>query len=322
MNRHIAAIGESMIEIKPELLAPTKARASAQMGYGGDAMNFCVYLARLGCTPHFVSAMGDDPTSDWLVSLWHQEGVNCELVDRVKGAVPGLYLIDTDAHGERSFFYWRDQAPARQLLAEPADRERIFGALAKFPYVYLSGITLAILDRQARTYLFDFLADYRRAGGRVIFDNNYRPRLWPSTKAAATAFEHAYRCTDIALPTLDDELAVFGDATAHSTLQRIGDWGCGEIALKVGADGALISNGHTITEVPAVQVDTVVDTTSAGDSFNAGYMAARLAEQAPEQAALLGHALAAQVVQHPGAIVPGTVTDPLKHKLDAAKTSP
>ena len=117
---------------------------------------------------------------------------------------PTLFT-DTDAVGERAFL-WRDQAPAKRLFDDAENADRIFSALAAFDYVYLSGITLAILTEVSRDRLLGWLSEYRKAGGKVICDNNYRPRLWSSTDAARACYSELHAPTDIALPTFDDEV--------------------------------------------------------------------------------------------------------------------
>ena len=70
-------------------------------------------LARLGTATDYITALGDDSWSDELLSAWHREGVGTEKVLRIPGRLPGLYIIQTDAKGERRFSYWRDSAPVR-----------------------------------------------------------------------------------------------------------------------------------------------------------------------------------------------------------------
>src|SRR4051812_50110599 len=79
--------------------------------YGGDTLNTAIYLARLGVAVDYVTALGDDPWSDEMIAGWAAEGIGTEQVARVPGRVPGLYIIQTDARGERSFLYWRGNAP-------------------------------------------------------------------------------------------------------------------------------------------------------------------------------------------------------------------
>ena len=298
----IAAIGECMLELSRRPHVGASGQSNTALSYGGDTLNTVVYLSRLGLSVSYVTALGDDPLSSEMIESWQQENIDCSLVDRHDGAVPGLYFIDTDAAGERSFLYWRDQAPAKRLFDDAENADRIFSALAAFDYVYLSGITLAILTEVSRDRLLGWLSEYRKAGGKVIFDNNYRPRLWSSTDAARACYSELYALTDIALPTFDDECLVFGQASEEACLERLLDAGVSEIVLKLGAQGCRVRTNSEDQRISAYSV-TTRDTTAAGDSFNAGFLAQRFAGETLTSSADFGCQLASIVVQHPGAII-------------------
>lgn len=300
----IASIGECMIELSEQ----SEGGGRMQRTFGGDTLNTAVYLARClrdsAAEVHYVTALGDDPFSDEMLAGWRAEGVHTRLVARLPGRLPGLYIIRTDAGGERSFHYWRSAAAARDLLRD-GRAEALGEALASFDLIYLSGITLGILDSDSREQLFALLEALRRGGSRVAFDSNYRPRLWPDQAAAREATTRAYRLADFALPTFDDEAALFGDAEAGTTIRRLHALGVAEVAVKRGGEPCLVSTqGRASVEVPAERAVRPVDTTAAGDSFNAAYLAARLTGAEPEAAAAAGHRLAAKVVTAKGAIVP------------------
>ena len=293
----VAALGECMIEMfrRPD--------GSLTMGFGGDTLNTAVYLARLGTPVDYVTALGDDTISEDMIAAWAAEGVGTGHVLRVPNRLPGLYLIETDASGERRFLYWRDRAPARELFALPQTPE-LSKALEGYGIVYLSGISIAILGEQGRERLFEVLQRVRARGGKVAFDTNWRPRLWPDIETARVAFDRMLRLTDIALPGVTDLLDLYGDADADAVLARVRDAGVSEIVLKLEQPGCVVIENGEAVEVPALKVATVVDTTAAGDSFSAGYLAARLRGEGPADAARAAHRLAAAVIQHRGAIIP------------------
>lgn len=303
MGQNIALIGECMLELTRQTAAQVGRSLPMNLSYGGDTLNSAVYLARQGVAVDYVTALGDDPMSSWMVEHWRGEGVGCDLVDFQQNAVPGMYLVETDGQGERSFYYWRDSAPARRLFDDSAKADRLFAQLADHACLCLSGISLAIYSESSRQRLFAKLAEYRSTGGKVIFDSNYRPKLWPDEQLTRQSYEAMYRLTDIALPTIEDEQQVFGDADQNAVVERLQSWGVDEIALKMGPGGCLVVTGETQELVAAKKV-AVVDTTSAGDSFNAGYLAARLKGQCVSDAAKAGHRLASVVIQHQGAIIP------------------
>ncbi|TDG11300.1 sugar kinase [Seongchinamella unica] len=303
MAKNIALIGECMLELTHQTGAPGGRCLPMNLSYGGDTLNAAVYLARQGIAVDYVTALGDDPMSAWMTEQWRSEGVACGLIDYQADTVPGLYLIETDKQGERSFYYWRESAPARRLLDDPVKAKHLFSQLEERDWLCLSGITLAIFSEAARQRLYDALADYRRHGGRVAFDSNYRPKLWPSRESTREAYEAMYRLTDLALPTIEDEQLVFGDAEQSDIVDRLQSWGVSEIALKMGEHGCLVVTDQD-RELVAANPVRVVDTTSAGDSFNAGYLAARLKGLSAADAAAVGHRLASVVIQHSGAIIP------------------
>lgn len=302
MSVKIAVIGECMIELSEN-------KGSIERHFGGDTLNTAVYLTRANpdVAVHYVSALGTDPMSGTMLAQWQQEGVNTDLVQRLDHKLPGLYLIETDERGERIFHYWRSDAAARYWLQTPKASE-ICQQLKLFDYIYLSGISLAILSPADRLILLQVLGDCRAAGARIAFDNNYRPRLWESKEVARGAYAAMLALTDLAFLTLDDELALWGDGEETQCLARAHTLGVNEIVVKRGAEPCLIVQPSCHSEVPAVSLakESVIDTTAAGDSFSAGYLASRLAGQSVAESAHYAHLLASTVIQYRGAIIPLT----------------
>lgn len=293
----IATLGECMIE-----LARDRDGRLVQ-GYGGDTLNTAVYLARLGAKIDYVTALGDDPYSEGMIQAWQIEGVGTDLVIRVPGRLPGLYMIETDTRGERRFFYWRESAPARQLF-ELSQSSQLLDALADYDVLYLSGITLSLYSETGREVLIGLLAKARDRGCRVAFDSNYRPRSWPDKDAARRIFTQMLERVDIALQTFEDEQALFGDMDPSAAMKRLHGLGITEVVIKLGAQGCMVSSPEGEATVPTSVVDNPVDTTAAGDSFNAAYLAARLCNVPPAEAARNGSRLAGEVICHRGAIIP------------------
>ena len=297
--KRVAAIGECMVELR-DLGA-----GKMERGFGGDTLNTAVYMARQAsgsASVDYVTALGDDPFSDEMLEAWQKEGLNTSLVARLPGRRPGLYVIKTDETGERSFFYWRGEAAARDLLKDPFGLKAV-ESLVGYDLVYLSGITLGILDGESRSRLFSLLDEIKAEGGRVAFDGNFRPALWPSFDVARAEMEKALRRSDIALPSFDDEASLFGDGSPEETLERLRGLGVREAVVKNGAETGLLLSENQVTAVTPKKVIEVVDTTAAGDSFNGAYLAARLLGRTAVEAVAEGHKLAAYVVARRGAIV-------------------
>ena len=296
----VALFGECMIELQGE------AFGAMRQTFGGDTLNTAVYLALSGAArgvrATYATGLGDDRYSEEMLRRWQLEGVGTELVRLLPGRVPGLYTISVDERGERTFTYWRDSSAARAYFdATETPLEQAADALDA---LYFSGISLAILSPAARERLFEVARRIRSKGGRVIFDNNYRPRLWADAPTAQAAFAQSLALSDVALVTLDDEQLLYGDASLAESRERSLTAPCGEVVIKQGGAPVIVRlAGAEPIEVPAVRVERVVDTTAAGDSFAGAYLAARLSGASAVDAAAAGSRLAAQVIQHRGAIV-------------------
>ncbi|MGF1751073.1 sugar kinase [Vibrio cionasavignyae] len=312
--KHIAILGECMIELNG------KPFGEMHQTFGGDTLNAAVYLTR-SCALNaklrdikvsYVSALGTDSISDGMLSRWQEEGIHTELVLRDNQRTPGLYLIQLDDAGERTFLYWRNQSAARYLLQHP-NFKAIETQLMNVDMVFVSGISLAILSLQDRQALLALLTRLQTHGIEIAFDSNYRPALWPSDnlETVKTDYQAMYQITNLALVTFDDEQLIWGDVSPQDTLSRLHQLGVNKVVVKLGKDGCLVGDRtqnetYSVTTTP---VSRVVDTTSAGDSFNGGFLSCYLAGGSLKQSCQRGNALAGVVIQHRGAIIPTDATD-------------
>lgn len=296
----LAVVGECMIELQ-------RNAGGMACRFGGDTLNTAVYLRRLLDPARFdiayVTGLGEDALSGEMMDAWRDEGIATRWVQRLPDKLPGIYMIETDARGERRFHYWRKDSAARYWLHGP-DADAVRNGIAGADCVYFSGISLAILSPSDRAILFELLEQARAGGARVVFDNNYRPRLWESRDAACDAFDRAFALTDIALVTLEDDEALYGVAQAETVCARLLAQGVGEVVIKRGEKSCLVATRDERHECTPPEVADIVDTTAAGDSFAAAYLAARLTGAGLAAAAQAGHRLAAAVIRHPGAIIP------------------
>lgn len=296
-GRRVACLGECMMELR------TRPDGLLSRAFGGDTLNTAVYLARLGVPVAYVTALGDDDFSTEMLRDWEAEGVDTAHVRRLPGSLPGLYIIETDAAGERRFLYWRDSAPVRRLF-DPAHAAATGAALAGAGLVYLSGITLSLFTGSAREGLFAALVHARAAGARIAFDTNFRLRGWPDLAEARAVYDRMAALSDVVLAGCEDIAALTGEGDPEAVLAWLDRAAVAEAVVKLVRPGCLVRADGRVEEVPVPVTVTPLDTTAAGDSFAAGYLAGRLAGREPTAAALEGHRLAAAVIAHPGAIIP------------------
>lgn len=297
MGRFVS-LGECMVELSQA------GEGLLRQGFAGDTLNTAWYARALlpaDWAVEYATVVGSDPLSDRMTAFIAEAGIGTDHIGRHPERAPGLYMISLAA-GERSFTYWRDRSAARTLADDAGWLARVF---AGADLIYISGITLAILAPEGRTRLRDELAKARRAGAKVAFDPNIRPRLWTDPQTMRAEISAAAAISDILLPSHDDEAAHFGDLSPLATAQRYLALGAREVLVKNGG-GVMVAAeaGQAPVALPALPRITPVDTTGAGDSFNGGYLAARLTGAEMPTAAAAGHHVAARVIGHHGALMP------------------
>ncbi|MGB3811828.1 MAG: sugar kinase [Shinella sp.] len=296
MAGRLLAIGECMVELMQA------EGGLMRKSFAGDTFN-AAYYARLylpsDWTVDYFSAVGKDMISDEMLAFMQERGIGTEHVARLDGHAPGLYMIHLK-DGERSFSYWRSVSAAK-LLARDGDRLR--KAIEASDIIVFSGITLAILPAEDIETLLSELRRAKAAGKRVVFDPNIRPRLWDDADRMRAAITEGARAATLLMPSLDDETTHFGDASLEETIARYRALGVAGQVVKDGSEGATLVFGDERSHVPSAKVEKIVDTTSAGDSFNGAFLARLATGASPEDAARFAADVAAAVIQHHGALV-------------------
>ncbi len=302
----VLSIGEAMIEMAA--VEPCTYR----QGYAGDTLNTIWHMAQLlhgmaqaGC----VTRIGTDKFSDRFAEEMSADGLEVSGVSRDPKRRMGLYLIDLEGV-ERSFHYWREESAARHLAD---DQVELSARFAGAKLIHLSGITLAILGAEARASMFSALAEARLGGAKVSFDPNIRRQLWSSEDEIRSTVSRMVEMTDIALPSFEDDEALWRDTTPIDTIARYRAQGVGEVVVKNGPDAVHYAHRDGSERIKTPFVDDVRDTTGAGDAFNAAYLAARLMGWECGAAIALGQKLSAKVIATFGARVrPRFIIAPLR----------
>lgn len=295
--RIFLGLGECMVE-----LAPTS-DGTLRQGFAGDVFNTLWYSAQAlgaGWQVRFQTALGIDSLSEEMIAFAQKSGIDCSTVPRLPGTMPGLYMIRlTD--GERSFLYWRGQSAARRMMD---DADLVATEMTRAAVIYLSGITLAILPPEARAALVALMAQARDIGALVVFDPNIRPALWDSADTMRIVLSQAAAAASLVLPSHDDEASAFGDASPEQTASRYHDAGTPIVVVKNGPAPVLTQSEQGVSSYDTPPLaGPLIDSTAAGDSFNAGFLAEFLRSSDIGMAVRAGQRLAASVVQGRGALV-------------------
>ena len=284
--------------------------------FAGDVFNTGIYIKRCvkdQAKVNFLTTIGKDENSNEMLAMMEQESLETNLVYQSTSAQMGLYLINVDDEGERSFSYWRETSAAKQVvrfLSDDLDNP----ALNNVDSFFFSGISIAILSERDRQKLWRFIFELKATGTKIIFDPNYRPTLWSTLNETRAAYAAAFELADIALPGVDDHMVLYNAKNAEDVAGFLEQFAINEIIIKNGSQGMLLSVDGIRTYVDVDPVKNVVDTTSAGDAFNGAYLSARLLGRTAEQAANFAAKASACVIQHKGAIVDETVFS--QHLID------
>lgn len=275
-----------------------------RMGFAGDVLNTLWYarasLPETGWRTALLTRLGTDPFSARMRNFLARHGLDTAYVGTDEKRSVGLYAIDLSPTGERRFSYWRSSSAARGLADDAA---ALAEAIDAADVVYFSGITLAILPPAGRQNLIDAARAARARGRIVVFDPNIRPALWEDRETMRRWLNEGAAVASIGLPSFDDDAELWGDASPEDCLRRWQAAGCGEVAVKNGGGDIAVGTPGSF-ETIAVERIPPVDTTGAGDAFNAGYLVARLGEIPPTEAVLAGHRLACHVIGQRGALIP------------------
>jgi 2-dehydro-3-deoxygluconokinase len=306
--------------------------------FGGDSLNSALYFSRTfermtkndNAVIYYVTAVGCDEESEYLLSCWQEEGINTELVKMISNKSLGKYAITTNNKGERQFSYQRDDSAAKYDFSKnriEQTKDLLSQTLqnGQVDYFYFTGISLAILSAQDCQTLFTLLTEFKKRGGKVIFDNNYRPVLWKNRDVIG-CYQQAMQVANMAFLTDEDEYALYGGMSSSASKSAL--YGVDsilnryqqqpyhrcEIIIKQGnkpcviraAQTELPSGTSSNIEVKAqvIEAEKIIDTCAAGDAFAGGYLAKRLAGKSIADSATFAHALAGRVIQYSGAIIP------------------
>ena len=305
--KNIFLFGECMIELMT--ISQEKSANTMTQSFAGDVFNTAVYLKRTfaDVNVHLVTAVGKDQFSLDMIQYFQKENIGTDFVYKSDTKIPGLYSIQLDSQGERSFTYWRENSAARQVM-QHIDDDAI-NQLSKGDMFFFSGISLAVIEPESRESFWALIDRLKAAGIQIVFDPNYRPRMWSGPEEAQEQFELALQKSDLSLPGVDDFEQLFGMTTVEEVNNYCKPFCINELIIKNGEQGILVVIDGETSDFAITPVDNVVDTTSAGDSFNGVYLGARTQGYSVNDSITLASKAAGFVIQHRGAIAPADEFD-------------
>lgn len=298
MTKNITIFGECMIELRKDC------EGHIYQDFAGDVYNAAIYLKRTA--PHIQVQMamrvGTDTFSDQLLDVLSRENIDRTLITTDPERHLGLYWIETDITGERSFTYWRDKSATKRYFLDLS--EDTVERMCQSSMFLFSGISIAIIEQESRVLFWQLIKRLKAAGVQIVFDPNYRAQLWASKDDTRVQYELAFAHADIIMPSVEDLETLYPISSPDEMLAFLASYQSQLIVIKDGPNNVLIQTSQIKEAYPINKVTNVVDTTSAGDSFNGAFLGALLSNKSINDAINIAAKTAGIVIQYPGAIIP------------------
>ena len=308
----IISIGECMIELFSE--QPMETADTFQRSFAGDSLNILVAASRLGTSTGYVTRVGNDPFTSYLLNSWRAEGIDTSHAKMVEG-FNAVHFVAQLPGGDREFVYYRKGSAPSTMEPDDLDPEYIGSS----KILHLSGITQAI-SRSARATTLKAAQIASERGVAVSYDPNYRHQLW-SREDAREAMEQMLPYVTYFMPSAPaDTDVLFGNSVPEDVIEEARSRGVRITAVKLGESGVVVGTSDSTVECPAYAPGGVVDTTGAGDAFNGGFLHGILSGMDVGDAATLGTVAAGLKVRGRGALTTMPTRDEVNEHFKRAKS--
>lgn len=301
--RSITALGEPLLELQPA------DNGEVRLAFGGDVANSMVCLARIlpkpGVQISLVTALGNSGYSTWLREQLAREGIR--LSEAPTEGEPGIYGLPVDAAHGSGFSYWRGQSAARQFFRS-AHLRQLESLLGSPQLLLVTGITLALCSTSSFEQLCRWVERHREEC-RVVFDCNFRRRLWESDAEARERIGTFERLASVIATGAEDEKTLWDAASTPEIVERMSHLSA-EYLIRGGHEGCWVGSGRDYRHIPTEPVRVIGDTAGAGDAHLASYMAARISGLDKSDAAAYANQAAAVIVGQRGSVPKATAGFP------------
>lgn len=279
----LVGIGECLVEFS------SAGNGLYQLGYSGDVLNALSSAHRLGLSTGLITAIGDDPFQSGLRQILLDEDIDLTRAPVLPGKANGAYFINFDDSGAPMFHFLRkDSAATETFSAQSLEYLVTYARQARV--LLFSSIPLAVMKEREK--LFALLTAVK-GETHLCYDLNVRRALWSDTSKLVSMFEQLAPLVDVIFVTNDDDRLLFGERDAHVALAEYRRRGFKLVVFRRGSEKTLVADGDVSFEVPVPRVSKIVDSTGAGDAFNAGFIAGMLRRHQTYECVAMGNAAAA-----------------------------
>ena len=295
MKINVCSIGEAMIEIS------NIKNSFYNQSFAGDTLNFCNYLDKKKLNAFFLSAIGKSEINQSLLDFVKSKNISTKYIKQINQFEIGLYLIKNKDNGEKQFFYWRDESAAKQYFNN-IDFLNLYKELKNFDYIYFSGITLSIIHVSKLNNFIKLLKLLKMKKIKIVFDFNIRPSRW-NKKNLNIFFDSVLKFVDICFLSGEDMNYWKNKNNIKSYEQIVRKYKLKHSIFRKNAKFTYVFLNKTRYVFKNKLLKTVVDTSGAGDGFNAAYLSNFIVNNDPVLALKAGSSLGSKIVMKKGAIV-------------------
>ena len=300
-----------MIELNGDISSLENNSSNIKINFGGDTYNSAVYFSRLTndkTNTFYSTALGKDNFSKKMISRFKNENIKWDYLRTDGENPPGLYSIEINEKGERSFSYWRDQSPSKYIFLGSKGK-KLIKDINNADIFYYTGISAGILDEKQRKDLIKIGSTATICG----FDFNYRSQLHYNKKVSQLLFNEINNRVDIHFVSFDDARELFKIKNPLEIFEIINEKK--NLILIRYKNSIIFKNKQQEIKTVTVPHGEVVDTTAAGDAFNGSFLAImNNNKNVPvEENILISHSVTREVIKHRGAIIS-------KNKMPKIKT--
>lgn len=295
MSYKICSIGECMIELT------NIDNKNYSLSVAGDTLNFCFYLNKELFNVFYFTSIGNSEMSKEALFFFKKNNINTQLVHKDLNNEIGLYIIKNKKSGEKKFYYWRDNSAAKYYLNN-LNVKKISKKIQNFDFLYLSGITLSLIEIKNLNNIIDFINFCKSKNCKIIFDLNIRIKRWNKKKLLSFLNIILLKVDiffasgeDVKFWKGNDKISTFLDITRKNKIPH------GIYRKNAKCNYAFLKKDKYIIQNKIL--NKVVDSSGAGDGYNATYLSNFIQTNDPKKALIAASKIGAKIIMKKGAIV-------------------
>lgn len=290
----IAVIGECLIELSANgTLAET---STLNKYFGGDTVTTAVAIARLGGNVTYLTKVGNDGFSEFILSSLQKENIDTSLI-KTNDEQNGMYIV-SHTLDKKEVLYYKRKTAATKLSIEDISED----VIKKLKMVYSTGVVQS-LSASSRELVKKSFQLARENDVMTAYDPNYTSCFMNSVDTREY-FEEIVDLSDIVFSSLkNDSQRLYDMDSAEKIIQYYWDRG-----VKIAVIKSHVDNGYytgyrgNIDFTEFYNTQKAIDTTASGDVFNGGFLYAITKGYTPSDASKFASVVSGLQTQNYGAI--------------------